>query len=80
MLWIDRMVRVPDDRRPVHTWGVPGWRGLTRRSDGFYLGVSKCNISQSRGAKFDNELSGYLCPGATVTHWAEITGPEGSAS
>ena len=77
--WIDRNVRVPNDRRKVLVWGISAFILDPRNPPLKFLGVSRHNFysspfaSQDAG-RFDVEKghSHYT----RVTHWAEITGPE----
>lgn len=71
--WICVTERVPDNRRNVLTWGSHHVMGIKVDSSCF-LGVSRFNMKKD-GGRFDNEAVcrfGYN----TVTHWAEITGPD----
>lgn len=71
--WISVTERVPDNRRNVLTWGTYSLFAIGANVPRF-LGVSRYNMKKG-GGRFDNEAVspfGYN----TVTHWAEITGPD----
>lgn len=74
--WISVTQRVPDDRREVLAWGIPC---IAFRRGPRFLGSTKFNPSR-RGGGFDMEnVRGWLPP-PSVTHWAEITGPDANTA
>lgn len=75
--WIDVKERVPHNRRNVLAWGDRS--ALRKYKFGVFLGPTKCNVT-SDGAKFDVEKKCWPDVFTRVTHWAEITGPDGEES
>lgn len=78
IMWIDKELSVPGDRRKVLAFGVtlvgaPGFKIIHRRG---FLGATRCNIS-GRVGLFDIEKDSGPFVTKVVTHWAEITDPEG---
>lgn len=73
--WVPVARRVPDDRREVLVWGFRRYIGGNDIPAGRFLGISRCNLSRFWTALFDCER-GFFDRGVTVTHWAEISGPE----
>lgn len=76
IVWIDRDDRVPNNRRQVLVFGDRIRYRFGPLKSGF-LGVSRYNMDRD-GGRFDIEKPGRWCDlFVHVTHWAEITDPEG---
>lgn len=67
--WVNVKERVPEDRREILTWGKWIIPFLTKPR---FLGITKYNPGSD---EFDLEKSSWLSA-CSVTHWAEITGPQ----
>lgn len=74
--WIDRETRVPNNRRQVLVFGDRLRYGFGSQ-ERVFLGTSRYNMDRD-GGRFDIEKKrNVLDCWNLVTHWAEITGPEG---
>lgn len=80
MEWIPAKVRLPDTRRRVWVWGFPRREFPIPIERAIALGIATCNIGRGGHPTWYFER-GWFSPfnhSGTVTHWAEIVGPDGA--